>query len=284
MDAAFDLDMPSSLAEALGMLGDGALPLAGGTNVLVDLRAKRAQPKRLVSLSRLKELRGIRAHDGAIRIGGGTTVTDLLQSDAIARAAPALVEAAQVFGGQMVRNAATVAGNIASGSPAADLVPPLMALDAELTLVSARGRRTSPLASYYLDYKKDVRAADELIEDIGWTPPPRRSRSLFYKLARRKGDAITIVGVAVTIAAEGGRCTRARIALGAVAPAVMRARDAEAMLEGQALTPALIDAAAQKAAHLARPIDDVRASAEYRLHGVRVLTRRLVGQAWDQVN
>lgn len=283
MDAAFDLDMPSSLAEALGMLGDGALPLAGGTNVLVDLRAKRAQPKRLVSLSRLKELRGIRAHEGAIRIGGGTTVTDLLQSDAIARVAPALVEAAQVFGGQMVRNAATVAGNIASGSPAADLVPPLMALDAELTLVSARGRRTSPLASYYLDYKKDVRAADELIEDIGWTPPPR-SRSLFYKLARRKGDAITIVGVAVTIAAEGGRCTRARIALGAVAPAVMRARDAEAMLEGQALTPALIDAAAQKAADLARPIDDVRASAEYRLHGVRVLTRRLVGQAWDQVN
>lgn len=277
MDAAFDLDMPSSLAEALGMLGDGALPLAGGTNVLVDLRAKRAQPKRLVSLSRLKELRGIRAHEGAIRIGGGTTVTDLLQSDAIARVAPALVEAAQVFGGQMVRNAATVAGNIASGSPAADLVPPLMALDAELTLVSARGRRTSPLASYYLDYKKDVRAADELIEDIGWTPPPR-SRSLFYKLARRKGDAITIVGVAVTIAAEGGRCTRARIALGAVAPAVMRARDAEAMLEGQALTPALIDAAAQKAADLARPIDDVRASAEYRLHGVRVLTRRLVGQ------
>lgn len=284
MDATFDLDMPLSLAEALRLLGDGTTALAGGTNVLVDIRAKRTWPKRLVSLSRLRELRGIRTEDGAIRIGAGTTVTDLLQSDAIASTAPALVEAARVFGGQMVRNAATVAGNIASGSPAADLVPPLLALDAELTLVSVRGRRAAPLASYFLDYKKDVRAADELIADIVWKAPPQRSRSVFYKLARRKGDAITVVGVAVTLAAEGGRCTRARIALGAVAPIVFRARDAETMLEGQALTPALIDSAARKAADLAQPIDDVRASAEYRLHGVRVLTRRLVGQVWDEVN
>lgn len=284
MDATFDLDLPSTLNEALTLLGDGAMPLAGGTNVIVDIRAKRAQPKRLVSLARLNEMRGVRSANGTIRIGARTTVTDLLRSDMIARAAPSLVASAQAFGGQMVRNAATVAGNIASGSPAADLVPPLLALDATLTLVSVRGRRTAPLDSYFLDYKKDARAADELIEEISWQSAPQRSCNLFYKLARRKGDAITIAGVAVTVAAERGRCTRARIALGAVAPIVFRAREAEAMLEGQALTPALIDAAAQKAADLSRPIDDVRASAEYRRHSVRVLTRRLVGQAWDQVN
>lgn len=284
MDATFDLDLPATLDEALALLGDGAMPLAGGTNVIVDIRAKRSQPKRLVSLARLKDMRGVRSANGTIRMGGRTTVTDLLRSDAIARAAPSLVASAQVFGGQMVRNAATVAGNIASGSPAADLVPPLLALDAAVTLVSVRGRRTAPLESYFLDYKKDIRAADELIDEISWDAPPERSCNLFYKLARRKGDAITITGVAVTISAEGGRCARARIALGAVAPIVFRAREAEAMLEGQALTPALIDAAAQKAADLSRPIDDVRASAEYRRHSVRVLTRRLVAQAWDHVS
>lgn len=285
MDVSFDLEVPSTLDEALQLLtGGGAMALAGGTNVIVDIRAKRTQPARLVSLSRLGDLRGIRSANGEITIGGCTTVTDLLHSDAIARSAPSLVASAQVFGGQMVRNAATIAGNVASGSPAADLVPPLLTLDAELTLVSRRGSRTVPLAGFYVDYKKDVRADDELIADISWKSLPDRSSNLFYKLARRKGDAITITGVAVAISAANGRCTRARIALGAVAPVVFRARDAEAMLERQPLTAELIAEAAQKAAEAARPIDDIRASAEYRHHTTRVLTRRLVEQAWQAVN
>lgn len=285
MDASFDLEVPSSLDEALSLLGGSeTIALAGGTNVIVDIRAKRAQPKRLVSLSRLHDLRGIRTANGEIRVGGRTTVTDLLRSDVIADSAPSLVESAQVFGGQMVRNAATIAGNIASGSPAADLVPPLLALDAQVTLVSSRGRRTVPLAEFFIDYKRDVRAANELITEISWKKPPERSESLFYKLARRKGDAITITGVAVTIAADRGRCTRARIALGAVAPVIFRARGAEEMLEGQNLTPALIEEAARKAADLAKPIDDIRASADYRRHTVHVLTRRLVDQAWQALN
>lgn len=285
MDATFALDLPADIGEALRQLGaDGAMPLAGGTNMIVDVRARRARPKRLVSLNRLLELRGIRGEQGKIRVGGRTTVTDLLRSDVMAREAPSIVESARVFGGQMVRNAATVAGNVASGSPAADLVPPLLALDAELTLVSSRGQRTVALNAYYTGYKKDVRAADELISEISWTPLPERSSNLFYKLARRKGDAITVVGVAVTISAKAGRCTRARIALGAVGPIIYRARDAEAMLEGQALSPSLIEAAARKAADLARPIDDIRASAEYRRHSVEVLTRRLIGQAWSPLN
>lgn len=282
MDATFDLDVPSSLTEALSLLGsDGTMALAGGTNVIVDIRAKRTQPKRLVSLSRLQDLRGIRSADDEIKVGSRTTVTDLLCSSIIARTAPSIVEAARVFGGQMVRNAATIAGNVASGSPAADLIPPLLSLDAEATLVSPRGRRTIPLENFFIDYKKDMRAADELIAEISWRALPQRSSNLFYKLARRKGDAITITGVAVTVSAQSGRCTRARIALGAVAPIVFRARDAEGMLEGQQLTPSLIEAAARTAADSARPIDDIRASAEYRHHSIRVLTRRLVEQAWQ---
>ena len=284
MHADFDLHIPASLNEALTSLAaDETMALAGGTNLVVDIRAKRAQPRRLVALSRLQELRGIRTTSNEVRVGGRTTITDLLQSDLLARTAPSIVASAQLFGGQMVRNAATIAGNIASGSPAADLIPPLMSLDAELTLVSHRGRRTVPLDTFFVDYKKDIRAADELITEISWKTPPQRSSSMFYKLARRKGDAITVVGVAVSLTAENGRCTRARLALGAVASVVLRARGAEALLEGQSLTPALIEQAARTAADLSRPIDDIRASAEYRRHSVRVLTRRLVEQAWQQL-
>lgn len=284
MYATFDLDRPHDLAGALAILKTkGAVALAGGTNLIVDLRAGRERPERVVSLDKLEALRGIRQAGGKITIGGRTTVTDLLLSPVIAKTAPALVESAKQFAGQMVRNTATVAGNIACGSPAADLVPPLVALDAELTLVSARGQRTVPIGSYFTGYKKDARWAGELISRISWKAPPARSCGLFYKLARRKGDAITVVGVAVALTVDKGRCIRARVALGAVAPTVFRAREAEAVLEGQTLTPALIESAAKAAAAAARPIDDIRASAAYRRHGVHVLVRRLIGQAWEKL-
>jgi carbon-monoxide dehydrogenase medium subunit len=284
MDASFDLRIPETCEEALQLLAeDGAIALAGGTNVVVDLRAGRVQPRLLVSLDRLSELRGIAARNGRIEIGARTTVSDLAHRPDIAASAPSLAQSARVFAGQMVRNTATVAGNIACGSPAADLVPPLLSLDAEVTLISARGRRTLPLTSYFIDYKQDARRPDELISAIAWPRLPERVVNLFYKLARRKGDAITVTGVAVTIAIANGRCTCARIALGAVAPVVFRARRAEAMLEGAALTPALIEAAAREAAEESRPIDDIRASAEYRRHMVRVLTRRLVSQAAERL-
>ena len=153
-----------------------------------------------------------------------------------------------------------------------------------MTLASRAGTRTLPLDEYFLGYKRDVRRPDELITRVSWPRLPQPFVNTFYKLARRKGDAITVTGVALTLAAAGGACTRARIALGAVAPIVFRAREAEALLEGRALTPALIDEAARVAAASASPIDDVRASAEYRLHTVEALTRRLVAQAWDRLN
>ena len=292
MYVPFELEMPGDLAGALGALaaGNGAktVAIAGGTNLIVDMRAKRERPDRVVGLGKVGELRGMEFGDERISIGGGTTVTDLLQSPEIAESAPSLVESSRLFAGLMVRNTATVAGNIACGSPAADLVPPLLALDADVTLASVAGTRTLPLDEYFLGYKRDVRRSDELITRVSW---PRLQQSFkrsfvntFYKLARRKGDAITVTGVALTLAAASGVCTKARIALGAVAPIVFRARDAESLLEGRTLTPALIDEAARAAAAASSPIDDVRASAEYRLHTVEALTRRLVAQAWDRLD
>jgi CO/xanthine dehydrogenase FAD-binding subunit len=285
MLSQFELEIPETLDEALGYLANGngatTVPLAGGTNLIVDIRARRETPETMVWLGKVPGLRGIEAENGQIRIGGSTTVSEILCSSQLSAAGASLVESARVFGGQMVRNAATVAGNIACGSPAADLVPPLMALDAQVTLKSVTGARAVKLDEYFTGYKEDVRRKDELITEIRWKRPEPSSVNTFYKLGRRKGDAITVTGVAVSLAAAKGRCTRARIALGAVAPVVIRARQAESMLEGEALSAPLIEAAARQAAEESSPIDDVRASAEYRIHTVEVLTRRLVTQAWD---
>jgi carbon-monoxide dehydrogenase medium subunit len=218
-----------------------------------------------------------------VTIGALTTVTDLLEHEAMSHWAPSLVEAAKVFAGQMVRNAATVAGNICCGSPAADLVPPLLSLDAELILSSKSGNRTVALADFFTGYKTDLRRPDELVTAIAWPKPGEPTVNLFYKLARRRGDAITVVGVAVTLAANNGKCGHARIALGAVAPTCRRAKAAEAVLEGERLTPDLIAAAADRAVRETSPIDDIRASAEYRRHVVGVLVRRLLTRAAERL-
>ncbi|MCC7327146.1 MAG: FAD binding domain-containing protein [Burkholderiales bacterium] len=288
MFAEFDLEMPNSLDEAVLALArsDGieTLTLAGGSSLMVDIRARRVVPERLISLARINELRRIEILGPRITIGSRTTVSDILRSNQVAEHGAALAASAEVFAGQMVRNVATVAGNIACGSPAADLVPPLLSLDADVVLTNASGFRTVPLADYFTGFKQDVRRPDELITAISWDVPGAKCANRFYKLARRKGDAITVTGVAVTLGAANGVCTKARVALGAVAPIVMRARAAEAMLEGSTLTVELIEEASLKAAEECQPIDDIRASADYRRHAVHMLTRRLVAGAWADLH
>jgi CO/xanthine dehydrogenase FAD-binding subunit len=289
MYAEFDLLTPAEVGKALDELEkieneDDCMPLGGGTNLIVDMRARNVAPNVLLSVGRLAGLRDIEIKDGRVSMGGSVTVSEILRHPERPRFGPALVDAANVFAGQMVRNTATLAGNICCGSPAADLVPPLLALDAVVTLECRDASRSVPLADYFTGYKRSVRKPNELLTRISWPEPPAGSMSLFYKLARRKGDAITVVGIAVSLARENGICTRARIALGAVAPVVERARPAEQMLEGNALTPDLIEAAARGAAQQSSPIDDVRASGKYRRLQVFVLVRRLVSQAWQTLS
>jgi len=288
MYAEFDLHVPEDLGGALAVLGEsdgqGAImPLAGGTNMIVDLRARAVAPAALVSIGKVPGMRGIEIAGGRVRMGGRTTVSDMLRHGELGAIAPSLVESARVFGGQMVRNTATVAGNICSGSPAADLVPPLLALDADVTLTSRSGSRTLALADFYHGYKKMDRRPDELLTEVSWPVPAETAANLFYKLARRKGDAITIVGVAVAMGVEAGKCRGVRIALGSVAPIVKRALAAEELLEGEAPTPESIEAASRTAMEEVSPIGDVRASAGYRSHCVHVLTRRLLTRAWERL-
>jgi CO/xanthine dehydrogenase FAD-binding subunit len=257
--------------------------LAGGTVTLIDIRSRKEQPGLVVSLDRLAELRGIGRDGDFVSIGARSTVSDILSSRLLAEVAPSLVGASRSFAGQMVRNAATIGGNVACGSPAADLVPPLLSLDAELELTSSSGTRRVKLANYYVGYKKDVRQLDEIITRILLPALPVNSFNAFYKLARRKGDAITITGIAVTTALQDGVCIMARIGLASVAPTPMRAAKAAALLEGKAPTPELIENTAELAMQECAPIDDVRASGGYRSQMVKVLTRRLLVEAFKQL-
>ncbi len=274
----FELLMPRALPEALEMLAGRAsdgMPIAGGTNVIPDLRGGRYRPACLVNVAGLPELRGIRWEDGFLVIGGGVTIAEVLEDPLVAQFAPVLREAARVLASPLIRNRATVAGNLANASPAADMAPPLLVLDAEVELTSREGSRQVPLKDFFVHVRRTVRQPHELITAVRVLLPSEGSRARFFKVALRKADAIAVINGAVRVdLAEDGRCRAARIALGAVAPTPIRAYEAEKALEGQPLTPDVIAGAARLAAEATHPIDDLRGSAAYRRAVTEVMVRR----------
>lgn len=282
----FELVVPDVLDDALEELSDtrgSVAPIAGGTNLMIDMRAGLVLPRKVVSLSKIAGFKETTQRNGVVEISGGTTISDVLYSKDFRDTAPALYEAAGLFAGQMVRNTGTVAGNVCSGSPAADMVPPLLTLDAILTLESTQGVREVPLSEFYTGLKQDVKKSDELVTKISWNRPPEGAANRFYKLGLRKGDAITVVGVAVLLTVVDGICRKARIAYNSVAPVVKRSTSAEAMLEGQALSEELINEAAIQSVKDTSPISDIRASSEYRAHCTGVLVRRLLVDSWTSL-
>ena len=278
----FDLLTPQALPEALDMLAEGApdvTPLAGGTGLLVDMRSGICHPSVLMDLACLEELRGIRQEDRHLVMGSGVTIAELLNSPLIAQRAPILREAAAVFANPLIRNRATVGGNLAYASPAADIAPPLLVLGAEVELVSNAGSRCVSLEDFLTGVRKTVCCPEELLTAVRCPTQAPGSASAFRKLALRKADAITLVSAAVLVTRnENGHCREARIALGAVAPTPIRAHAAEDVLRGQALTPEAIAEAAQLAREATCCIADVRSSAEYRQRVTGVLVRRLLTQ------
>jgi len=276
----FDLLMPKTLPEALEMLAEGApdvMPLAGGTSLLVDMRGGLRRPGVLVNIAGLDELRSIRQEDGHVVVGSGLTIAELRRDPLIARYAPALQEATAVFANPLVRNRATVGGNLAYASPAADSAPPLLVLDAQVELTSVEGTRGVPLEDFMTGVRQTIRRPDELLTAVRWPVPAPHSVSAFHKLALRKADAISVLSVAVMVERdEDGRCGCARIAMGAVAPRPIRAHAAEDMLRGQSLTPEAIAEAARLSVEATCCIDDIRGSAAYRQRVTEALVRRLL--------
>lgn len=278
----FDLLRPQTLAEALALLAEHApdvMPLAGGTNVIVELRDGHVCPKLLMDVSKLRELRGIRRENGHIVIGGGTTIAELLTHPLIAEHGAPLRQAAARLGNPLVRNRATVAGNLVNASPAADTAPPLIALGAEVELTRQAGTRRMPLDEFMIGVNRTLIQPDELVTAIRWPVPPVHSAAGFYKIGLRKADACSVINAAAMVTwDENGRCRQARIALGAAAPHPIRAREAEAALIGQPLTADVMAEAARLAAQATRPIDDIRGTAAYRRRMAEVMVRRLLEQ------
>ena len=281
---AFDLLQPSTLNEALEWMAarPKLTPIAGGTSLLVSLRGGREAAETLLDLGRLDELRGIEIAGSELVIGARTTVSAILQSQEVAARIPLLTQACSTFAAPLVRNRATIGGNLADASPAADLAPPLLALDAEIELRSVKGKRLVPIAEFFVGLRKTNKAASELVTAIHVPLPKASERTAYRKLGLRKADAISVVSAAIRVGlCDDGICDSARIALGSVAPVPMRARETEAALRGQRLTEEVIASAAGFAAETVLPIDDLRASATYRKRMVETLVRRLLSEVKD---
>jgi carbon-monoxide dehydrogenase medium subunit len=279
----FDLATPSSVDECLKLLaerGRDTKLVAGGTDLLVQMKNGVVKPARVIDLSGIPDLRVLAPDDGrGLRVGAAVTARRLELDPTVRATYAALGESGALVGSVQVRNLATVGGNICNAAPSADMAPPLVALEADAVIAGPSGRRRVPIASFFTGVRRTVLAPDELLfEFVVPAPGPRSGGSYLRHTPRRELD-IAVVGVASQLTLADGVCAKARIALAAVAPTPVRAEVAERALEGQRLTPQLIERAATLAVEAARPISDQRGSADFRRHLVRVLTRRTLTTA-----
>ena len=280
------IETPRSLGEAFAALSgssadDPLTPIAGGTDVMVRITGEIGEPPaRMIDLWRLDELRGISSDGGAISIGALTTYTEIRRSAPCREHLPALVEAAATIGAAQIQNRGTLGGNIANASPAGDTLPVLLALDAEFVVCGARGERTIPASEFWVAYRRTALAPDELILRIV-IPVAGGREARFRKVGTRRAQAISKVVLALAWRDGGGSngWSDVRVALGSVADRPIRARAAEAALEGRAPTPEAADAAAEALAAEITPIDDVRSTAEYRRTVAARVLHRLVRDA-----
>ncbi len=269
---------PTSVDKALRLLaqhGPEARVIAGGSDLLVELRRGDRQVNALIDVTRIRGLDRIRLDNaGFVHIGPTVTHNQAIASSLLAGRGFPLALACWRVGTPQLRNRGTIAGNLVTASPANDTIAALWALDARLTLRSVRGERTLSFNEFYHGVRQTALAPDEMVTDIAFPALNDHQRGTFVKLALRRAHAIAIANAAVVLTFDGEVVSRARIALGSVAPTVIRASEAEGALVGAALSEARIAEAADLAAKVTRCIDDIRASADYRREIVRVLVRR----------
>lgn len=269
---------PRNLTEALAALqeaGAAARVVAGGTNVVPDIRAKKISSGILVDIKRVRELQFITEEGATLRIGAATTIARLLESPLIREKAPLLWEACRRFADPLVRNLATIGGNLCNASPAADSAVPLLALGASVQLESvANGPRKLPLENFFLGPNKTALRPGELLTAVEFTVPGASARGAYFKFGLRRSMAISLVSLAVLLRVDGGAIGEARIALGAVAPTPVRARETEEFLRGKMISREVLEEATRRVGVEICPISDVRASREYRRYLAGVLLKR----------
>jgi carbon-monoxide dehydrogenase medium subunit len=278
-----ELHETTTLDEAVAVLARYApesRALAGGTDLLVDLKTGRVRVRHLVALQRIAALRGIVEADGALRIGALTTITELHRALLVRERFSPLLDATSQMAAPQIRNVATVGGNVASAVPCADLPPILVAMNASVVLWSARGQREIRLDSFFLGPRRTIRRDDELLVAIVVPKPPPGCGVAYARFALRAGNAIAVAAVAagLRLGRDNAVCD-ARIVLGAVSPVPRLVEPAGTVLLGQPPTEAGFAQAAEAASKAAEPLSDVRGSAGFRRELVRVLTRRALASA-----
>jgi len=265
--ANYEMLAPGSLRAIVSLLASepGAwLPIAGGTDVMVQYAAGKLPARKLVSIWNLPELRRIEITDDEVRIGAGYTYTDLRRHEVVGREFPLLTRAARWTGGVANQNRGTIGGNIVNASPAADSLPALLVYDAELILVSARGERRLPYAGFHTGYKKTLLATDELIQAVCL---PRRFSEYFSharKVGARNAQAISKVCIAALGRTAAGLVEDIHIALGSVAPVPLRLTQTERSVRGKKIDPELFTLVRKSVVAEIHPIDDIRSNARYR--------------------
>jgi CO/xanthine dehydrogenase FAD-binding subunit len=272
---------PASLPAALSLLAEepGAwLPIAGGTDVMVQYASGKLAARKLVSIWNLPELRRVEVLPDEIRIGAACTYTELREHGIVGPEFPLLARAASWTGGIANQNRGTIGGNIANASPAADSLPALLVYDADLILVSVRGERRLPYRDFHTGYKKMKLASDELIQTV--CLPRRFSGYRFYtrKVGARNAQAISKVCMAALGRFGGARVEDVRIAVGSVAPIPVRLTETERIINGKTLDPSLLLLAREAATAEIRPIDDIRSTASYRSAIVGNLIAEFLGE------
>ena len=265
--ADYELVAPGSLREAVSLLAAQPgvwLPIAGGTDVMVQFGAGNLAAQKLVSLWNLPDLRFIEVNDKEIRVGAGSTYTDLRAHEVVEREFPLLNRAARWTGGIANQNRGTLGGNIANASPAADSLPALLVYEAELILVSARGERRVNYVDFHTGYKETQLAPDELIRAVCLARGFAGHFSYARKVGARNAQAISKVAVAAIARICEGVVADVRIAVGSVAPVPLRLWNTEGVVKGRVIDAALILKARETARGEIRPIDDIRSTAAYR--------------------
>lgn len=263
----YELVAPRDLQAVVSLLGRNPgewLPIAGGTDVMVQYAAGKLPCRKLVSIWNLPELRRVDLLADEVRLGAGCTYTDIHEHEILGREFPLLARAAGWTGGIANQNRGTLGGNIVNASPAADSLPALLVYDAELILISVRGERRLPYSTFHIDYKKLQLAPDELIRAV--CLPRRFSAHLHHarKVGARNAQAISKVCIAAVGRMANSAIADVRIALGSVAPVPLRMRETENLVRGQTINQALIALARKTAVAEVRPIDDLRSTARYR--------------------
>jgi carbon-monoxide dehydrogenase medium subunit len=281
----FEFEEPHSIAEACAILHQNPEKIkiiAGGTDLLVNMKKRLLKPERLVSLDKIAGLRGISSSEaGGLKMGPLATMTEIAGSKVITEKYPALSDAASKLGTPQIRSRATVGGNICTARPAADTLGPLMGYGAAVTLVSATGERRVLLDSFFTGPGQTVMRPDEILTEITLPPTIPKTGSCYIKFGIRRAAEIAVVSVTSVVALDprSDECRSARVVLGAVAPTFILCPASEKVLLGKRITEELAAQAGTVSAQICLPISDLRGSEDYRRMLVEVLTKRTLLEA-----